>query len=191
MTQLSHRFIRSDLVQLSTLYFAILLFCVLISWPAPLNENRSWFMFVQVRILTLTLLGLAYGASEVHKPKFDQGLTLLALLGLNLLSLPLELACYAASFPATPVYWALGITFIDTIALFGLGIAISKLFHKIRLQALLPVLNIVIIVLLNTIDFGTGTVLISPLLAVTVLSPFHFAAMLVLAIATVVWLLRS
>jgi hypothetical protein len=190
MNSLSARLTRSDLLQLSTLYFAILLFSVLVSWPQGTAENRSWFVLVQVRIMALTLLGLAYGTSEIHKVKPEQRITLLALLCLGLFSLPLELACYAASFPETPIYWAMGITLLDTIAFFGLGLALSKMFHKIRLQALLPVINIVIMVLINTFDFGTGKIIISPLLAVTLLSPFHFAAMLVLAILTLLWLLK-
>ncbi len=159
--------------------------------PQALSENRSWFVFVQVRIITLTLLGLGYGSSEFNKSKGEQGMTLVALLALGILSLPLELACYAASFPETPLGWSLGITLLDTIAFFGLGLILSKVFHFIRLQALLPVVNIVLLVVLTTLDFGAGTVVVSPLLAVTLLSPFHFAAMLVLASLTAVWLLRS
>lgn len=190
MTALSQRLIRSDLLQLSTLYFAVLLFSVMISWPQGTSENRSWFMLVQVRIMTLTLLGLGYGTSEIHKSKSEQRITLLALLCLGILSIPIEIACYAASFPLTPWWWSLGITLIDTIAFFGMGLLVSKIFHSIRLQALLPVVSIVLMVLLTTLDFGTRIITVSPLLAATILSPVHFAVMLVLAGLTGLWLLR-
>ncbi len=188
MNTLSQRLTKSDLLQLSTLYFAILLFSVMISWPQGQGENRSWFMLVQVRIMTLTLLGLGYGTSEMQKNKSEQRFTLLALLCLGVLSIPLELACYAASFPITPWWWSIGITLLDTIAFFGLGLLLSKLFHSIRLQALLPVVNIVLMVLLTTLDFGTQIITVSPLLAATILSPVHFAVMLGLASLTGIWL---
>jgi hypothetical protein len=191
MVALSARLIRSDLIQLSTLFFAILLFSLMVSWPQGIEENRSWFIFVQTRIICLTLLGLGYGSQTFTMPKSEQRTTLLALLSLGVLSIPLEIACYAASFPDTVLGWSLGITLLDTVAFFGMGLGLSRLFHFVRLQALLPVINMVLLVLFMTFDFGVKTVIVNPLLAVTLLSPFHFAAMLGLTSLTLVWLLRS
>lgn len=188
MKALSYRLSRADLVQISTLFFAILLFCIMIGWPQNTSENRSWFILVQVRIVTMSILSFSYGAQQIHNPRSERRLTLLALLGLIFLSAPLEIACYAASFPNTAWWWAMGITLLDTVALFGLGAFVSMGLHKLRLQALLPVLNIVFIVLLMTLDFGLKASLLSPLLAVTVLSPLHLAVMLVLASLTLVWI---
>ena len=191
MTALSNRLVRSDFIQLSSLFFIIMVFGLMTSWPQGNEENRSWFILVQTRIICMTLLGLGYGTQTLKLSKTEQRTTLLALLMLGVLSIPLEVACYAASFPGTPLWWSLGITLLDTIAFFGMGLGLSKMFHLLRLQALLPVVNMVLLVLFITFDFGIKTVIVNPLLAVTLLSPFHFAAMLVLASLTAFWLLRS
>ena len=191
MTALSNRLVRSDFIQLSSLFFIIMVFGLMTSWPQGNEENRSWFILVQTRIICMTLLGLGYGTQTLKLSKTEQRTTLLALLILGVLSIPLEVACYAASFPGTPLWWSLGITLLDTIAFFGMGLGLSKMFHLLRLQALLPVVNMVLLVLFITFDFGIKTVIVNPLLAVTLLSPFHFAAMLVLASLTAFWLLRS
>jgi hypothetical protein len=191
MNALSTRLMRSDFIQLSTLFFAILLFSLMISWPQSQEENRSWYMLVQTRITGLTLLALGFGSQCAKAKKPEPLVTLLALLSLGVLTLPLEMAAYAASFPGTPLWWSLGITLLDTVAFFGLGVALAAVFHRLHLQALLPVVNLVIFVLFLTFDFGLPIVLMNSLLAVTVLSPYHLGAMLVATSLTALWIVRS
>ncbi len=188
---LSERLMRSDFVQVATLFFALLLFVLLATWPNSERANNSWFILSQARLVALTFLALAYGAGTSNKARLEQRSTVLALLVLVVLSLPLEIATYAASYPTTPFLWSFGLTLLDTLALFGLGLALGYVLSLIRLRGFMSIAVIGVLVGLFSVDQLLGVNLFNPLTTLHVVSPFHLAAMAIIAILSVWHLVRK
>lgn len=186
----STRLTRSDMLQLSVLFFAVLLVSSVTAWPTRPNEaNDSWFALSQARLGALSLLALGFGAVQSGFAKAEQGVTVLSLLALALLSTPLEVASYALSFPSQPLWYSLMLALLDSLALFGLGILLGKLLALIRLRALLPLAVPALLVGLVAADIWLGVALVSPLAAADALAPLHLGAMGAAALLTTFYLL--
>jgi hypothetical protein len=183
-TSLTERLTRSDFVQIATLFFALLVFVLLATWPSGERANNSWFILTQARMVALAFLALAYGAGSSNKPRAEQRNTALALLVLVILSLPLELAGYAASYPTTPMLWSFGLTLLDTLALFGLGLALGFLLTLIRLRGFISIAVIGALVGLFSVDQLLNFNLFNPLTTLHTVSPFHLGTMAVIAMLT-------
>jgi hypothetical protein len=188
---LSERLMRSDFVQVATLFFALLLFVLLATWPGGERANNSWFILTQARMVAFAFLALSYGAGTSNKGGLEQRSTLLALLVLAALSLPLEVASYAASYPTTPMLWSFGLTLLDTLALFGIGLGVGYLLTLIRLRGFISVAVIGVMVGLFSLDQLLNVNLFNPLTTLHIVSPFHLGAMTVLAILTVWHFVKS
>jgi hypothetical protein len=181
---LTERLIRSDFVQIATLYFALLLFVLLATWPSVERPNNSWFILTQARMIALTFLALSYGAGSSNKGVSEQRSTVLALVLLAALSLPLEVASYAASYPTLSLFWSFGITLLDTLALFGLGLALGQVLTYLRLRGFMSIVVVAVLVGLLSIDQLLAFNLFNPLIAVHSVSPLHLGVMAVIAILT-------
>ncbi|MGL4609554.1 MAG: hypothetical protein ACRCYY_07690 [Trueperaceae bacterium] len=187
---LNERLTRSDFVQITILFFALLVFVLVTTWPNTDRANNSWFIFTQARMIALTFLALAYGAGTSNKGRLEQRTTLSCLLILAVLSFPLELASYAASYPSTPVAWSFGITLLDTVALFGIGLAIGHVLSYAHARSFISIAVVLVIVGLFSIDQLLNVNVFNPLTTLHTVSPFHLAAMSVLAMVTTWTLVR-
>jgi hypothetical protein len=188
---LTERLTRSDFVQFATLFFAVLLFVLLSTWPSAERANNSWFVLTQARMVALAFLALSYGAGTSNKAGLEQRSTVLALLVLAALSLPLEIASYAASYPTTPLVWSFGLTLLDTLALFGLGLALGYLLGLLRLRGFLSIAVIGVLVGLFSVDQFLNVNVFNPLTTLHTVSPLHLGAMAVIAILTAWHLVRK
>ena len=174
---LSVRLARQDFLQVSVILFVMLLFAMLISWPSMQTQaNDSWFTIAQLRLASLVLIALGYGAytavselKQVHEVPY----TLLALLFLGLISSPLEVASYAASYPHTSLTWSLGLNLLDTVAFFGIGHALGHGLSRIRLAALVPMMVPALAVGIIALDIALGIPILNPLAALTGYSLWH------------------
>jgi hypothetical protein len=187
---LSERLTRSDFVQVATLFFALLLFVLLATWPSVERANNSWFVLTQARMVALAFLALSYGAGTSNKRGLEQRVTALALVLLAALTLPLEVASYAASYPTTPLTWSYGVTLLDTFALFGIGLGLGHVLSLLHLRGFISLAVIGILVGLFSIDQLLGVHLFNPLTTLHVVSPFHLATMSIIAILTLWSLIR-
>lgn len=187
---IAERFRGSDLVQLATLFFTIVLFSFFVSWPTRPAANNAYFAVSQLRLLGLSLLALGYGAHVLGQDRKLQRSTLGALLSLALLSSPLEVAAYTLSFPELPLVYSLGLGFLDPTALFGVGLVLAALLRFLRLSILLPLAVPALLVGFVFIDISLGVGLTSPLAALSGVAPLHLTLMSALAVATLGWLAR-
>ncbi len=190
-TNVVERLTRSDFMQVITIFFVVLLFVLLATWPSGERANNSWFILTQARMVAAAFLALAFGAGTSNKGGVEQRSTLLALLVLVVLSLPLEVASYAASYPVTPFAWSFGLTLLDTVALFGIGLLLGYLLTKIRLRGFISIAVIGVLVGLFSLDQLLHINIFNPLTTLHVVSPFHLAAMAIIAILTLWRLLRT
>jgi hypothetical protein len=188
---LTERLMRSDFVQFATLFFAVLLFVLLSTWPSNERANNSWFILTQARMVALAFLALSYGAGTSNKAGLEQRSTALALLVLGALSLPLEVASYAASYPTTPLAWSFALTLLDTLALFGIGLALGYFLTLIRLRGFLSIAVIGALVGLFSADQLLHVNVFNPLTTLHTVSPLHLGAMAVIAILTLWRLVRA
>ncbi len=186
----AERFRDSDLVQLGTLFFTVVLLSFFFAWPTRPAANNSYFAVSQVRLLSLALLALGYGAHVLKRERAYQRGTLGALTSLALLSSPLEVAGYALSFPELPLGYSLALAPLDTVALFGLGLALAASLHFLRLSVLLPLAVPALLVGFVFVDISLGVSVTSPLAALSGVAPWHLGLMSALALATVAWLSR-
>ncbi len=114
---LEERLRRTDMVQFLTLFFAVLIFVILTRWPTQRSvPNETWFALSQTRITVLALLALGYGSVYSLFSQRDRLLTCLALVSFVLMSIPFDIATFAASFPATPLWWSISLPLVDTVA---------------------------------------------------------------------------
>ena len=187
---------REDMTQLLLALLALLIFVLVISWPSDAQEaNNSWYTLEQVKIASLALLALSYGGSSSARSLNEQRLTLAALGCFHVLTLPLDAATYAASYPVTPLWWAPLLCAVDLTAFFGVGLALGGLLSAFRLRTLLPLA--VPLVLVGVVSFDvwmstwTARAVLNPFTAVTQVSAVHLAAAGLCAGATLFYLARA
>ncbi|MEM7738739.1 MAG: hypothetical protein AAF267_23470, partial [Deinococcota bacterium] len=148
---------QSDLLQLLFAYFVLLTFVLMVTWPQPGQPiNNSWFALEQTNVSALVILALIYGSwlSSTPRPKVRN--TLIALLCFQLLSLPLKMASFAASFPGVPLWWSLITISLTVIAFFGFGLALGRAFDAINLGLLKPLTAPLVIGGAFALDVGMG-----------------------------------
>ena len=187
---------REDMTQLLMALLALLIFVLVISWPSDAQEvNNSWYTLAQVKVTSLALLALAYGGSSSARSLNEQRLTLAALGCFHVLTLPLDAATYAASYPITPFWWAPLLCAVDLIAFFGVGLALGALLSALRLRTLLPLAVPLILVGVVSFDVWMSTwiaqAILNPFTAVTQLSAVHLAVAGLCAGATLFYLVRA
>ena len=187
---------REDMTQLLMALLALLIFVLVISWPSDAQEaNNSWYTLAQVKVASLALLALAYGGSSSARSLNEQRLTLAALGCFHALTLPLDAATYAASYPITPVWWAPLLCTVDLIAFFGVGLALGTLLSALRLRTLLPLAVPLILVGVVSFDVWMSTwiaqAILNPFTAVTQFSAVHLAVAGLCAGATLFYLVRA
>ena len=191
MLLLERRLQRSDMVQTFTLCFATLIFVLTSRWPSEgATTNEAWFALAQTRLVLLALLGLGFGSAYANRAGQHRAVTGMAVASFALLTIPLDLAAYAGSFPATPLWWTLVLPPIDTVAFYGMGLLLGKILSTIRLSALLPVAVPGVIVAFIAVDVRLGLNLVNPMTSSVVVAPYHLALMSLVALTTVALLSR-
>lgn len=192
MKLLERRLQRSDMVQTFTLCFAALVFVLTSRWPSLGSPgNEAWFALAQTRLVLLALLGLGFGSAYAERPGEQRAVTGMAVLSFALLTVPLDIAAYAGSFPATPLWWTLLLPLVDTTAFYGLGLALGKLLGLLRLTALLPVAVPGLIVAFIALDVRLGANLLNPMTSSVSPAPLHLALMGFVAAITLTVLARG
>lgn len=176
-----------DLIQVATLLLAVLIFVLVMRWPLDSSQaNESWYAFGQTRLVTLALLALSYGSLFTSRPVRSRVTTGLALITLALMTIPFDVAAYASSFPATPLWWSLILPVIDTGAFYGIGLAIGWLLARLRLGAILPLVIPAVLIAMVAFDVRTRTRLLNPLSASIEVASGHLALMTAVLALTVV-----
>jgi hypothetical protein len=178
----------SDFTQVATLVFAALVLALVTVWPsAPRSVNESWYAFAQTRSVVLALLALGFGASAAREGSRRSVTTAVAVAIVALLATPLEIAAYAATYPATPLWWSFAGIAVAPSAYFALGLLLGGLATRLRVGALLPLLVPGVLVGLLLLDLRLGWTAFNPLTSALQVSVRYAAAMSALALATVVW----
>ena len=170
-----------DVLQVLGLFLAAQLFIIAVRWPGQGGSNETWFALAQARLLMLALASLAYGAAEQGRDRASRAATLGALVAFAALSAPFDIACYAASYPAVPLWWSAALAFPETVAYFGLGLALGRAAAWARLGALLPLLVPAVLVAAVWLDVRTGVNALDPLTAPLAVAPVHGVVVLVLS----------
>ncbi len=190
-TAVAERLRTPDLLQVLALFLAALLFVLAVRWPGQGEANEAWFALAQTRMTLLALAALGYGAAEGRLPRHQRRVTAAALMVFVAVSLPFDVAAYAASFPAVPLLWAACLPFLEVPAYFGMGILLGRLAHRLRVTALLPLLVPALLVAGIALDVRLGVDVIDPLTAPLRVSWVHLAVITTLAAATVLALTRG
>ena len=165
---LGKRLARADFSQFTTLFFAILVVSFMFAWPdSPAQANNSWYSVVQLRLFLLAFLALGYGGSSSYKSRLEQRLTLGAILTLAVLSIPFEVAGYAASYPRASLVGSLALSLLDTVALFGLGLLCGYALSKLQIRFLLPLVVPAVLAGLIALDVVLGLELLPPFIFTT------------------------
>ncbi len=176
---------RSDMLQVLAVFLAALVFVLATRWPGgPAAPNEAWFSLAQTRLTLLALVGLAYGAAVSQEDRAEQGATAASLAAFALLSMPFDLATYAASYPAVPLGWTLGLPFLEVVAYYGIGVVLGRAATAGHLRALLPIVVPAVLAAAVYFDVRLGLNLLNPLTAAVRVSLAHLLAMAGLSVAT-------
>jgi hypothetical protein len=180
----------ADAQQYLTLYLGALMFALLATWPTQGGaSNDAWFTLAYVRAAGLGLLGLGFGVATQGAGRRDQLVGAAMLTCFALLGLPLELAAYAASYPATPLSWVLVLPVLSVIAMYALGLPVGRLLHSIRLTSLAPLVVPALLGGMVALDLGTGVSALNPITAAVRVSLHHLVLLLVaVGCLALVWL---
>ncbi|MEX2535833.1 MAG: hypothetical protein WD273_09585 [Trueperaceae bacterium] len=184
LRQLVQRIVLPDAQQYLTLYLIALLFALMASWPtaaAPVND--AWFALAYARAAALGLLSLGYGATLAAADRREQRLVAAMLALFALLALPLEIAAYAASYPATALSWVLPLPALTALAMYALGLLLGKVLLAIRLHPLIPIVVPAALAGMVALDMTIGVNLLNPFTAAVRVSWPHLT-MLLLAVLT-------
>jgi hypothetical protein len=185
---LEERLREPDVTQVATVVMAALVLALITLWPAtPRATNESWYGFAQTRGVVLALLALGFGtAASAERPR--RSAVTAAVVGvIALLCVPLELAAYAATYPATPLWWPLASIAVATWAYVGVGVALGALARRLHVSVFLPLLVPGVVVGLLLLDLRLGWTVFNPLTASLEVSPWYGAATAALALLTLVW----
>lgn len=165
-----------DSQQYLALYLIGLLFALMASWPtadSPIND--AWFTLAYTRAAALGLLGLGYGASMAGARTEERVVTAAMLALFAVLALPLELAAYAASYPATPLAWVIPLPALTALAMYGVGTVLGGSLRALRLQPLTPIAVPALLGGMVALDVWIGFNLLNPFTAAVRTSWVHLA----------------
>lgn len=187
LAALTERLARTDMLQLLALLFGLLLVIGTVAWPSGgARVNESWYSLAPARNALLALAAAGFGAAitgvaaEQHGPHSwrpgQAALTLAALLVWALLTLPIEVASYAATYPAVGLGWSQLVTALTIPAYFGLGLLLGRLTALLRAVWLLPLLVPAVMVGLGWLDLRLDRTLFNPWTAVLAPSPYALVA---------------
>lgn len=155
-----------DSVQVATLVLAAAVIALVTAWPTPgQSVNESWYTFAQVRSVLVALLALGYGASAAIEPLHRAVSTAAMVMVVALTLIPLEVAAYAASYPATPLWWPLATVPLAAAGYLVMGIGLGRVARALRIGAFLPLLVPTLVVGLVVIDVRFGWTTLNPLTA--------------------------
>lgn len=178
-TETSRRLTEPHAQQYLSLYLVALLFALFASWPAHgAVPNDSWFSLAYVRAGLLSLLGLGYGVANTSTGTAARRSTAAMLSLFALLALPLEVAAFAASYPAIPLAWLVVLPVPTVLAMFALGLVLGLFLDLIRLRLLAPLVVPAALVGLVMFDISVGLNLLNPLTAAVQVSLPHLAVIL-------------
>lgn len=177
---LGRRVTQPDAQQYLALYFISLLFALMASWPTPGSPiNDAWFTLAYTRAAALGLLGLGYGAAKVGERPQERALIAIMLALFAVLALPIEVAAYAASYPATPLSWVLPLPALTALAMYALGLLLGRFLQLLRLHPLTPIVVPAALAGMVALDVSVGTNLLNPFTAAVRVSWAHLALLLV------------
>jgi len=176
--RLEARLCESDSVQVGTLLMVALVVAFATVWPSPGQiSNESWYAFAQVRSVLVALLALGYGASAASESLERRLATASMVVVFALLTLPLEVATYAATYPATPLWWSLVTIPLAAAGYTVLGVVVGRVTRALRLGVLLPVVVPLLLVVLLLLDVRFGWTIANPLTAAVAVSPWFLMTM--------------
>lgn len=188
---LEERVRSGDVTQVATLVLAALVVTLVTVWPSTVGaSNESWYAFSQARAVILALLAIGFGATAVAEAPRRSAATAVVVVVLALLAIPLELASFAATYPATPVWWPLLTIAVAPAGYFAVGLLLGRAARAVRLGAFLPLLVPAVVVGMLVLDIRLGWTVVNPLTAALAVSPPFAVASSALAVATVVWATR-
>lgn len=202
---LTNRLARSDMAQILTLFLAVMVVVLGISWPSAGSfANESWFSLAPARNAFLALAAAGFGASQgllgvqgphVRPRSYAEWLTearftLLALLVWVLLTMPFEFISHAASFPAVSAWYSLVMSLITVPAYYGLGMLLRKVCLTLRVPWLLTLAVPAVILVLAWLDLQLDVTFFNPWTAALAPSPYP-AVMGLAALLTVLYLVAA
>jgi len=191
LERITRRLQQSDVLQLLFGYFVLLTFVLLVTWPPPgQTVNNSWYALEQTNIIALVVLALAYSSWLSDAPPRELQDTLAALISFQVLSLPLKIGSYAATFPGVPLWWALLIVTLTVVAFFGIGLAVGRGFDALRLGVLKPLSAPIIVAAVFGLDVSVGRPLLNPFGSLAEPSWTYGITIGVLSLAVIVYLWR-
>lgn len=189
---LERRVTQSDAQQYLALYFISLLFALMATWPTPGSPiNDAWFTLAYTRAAALGLLGLGYGATKVSERPQERALVAVMLALFAVLALPLEVAAYAASYPATPLSWVLPLPALTVLAMYAVGLLLGRLLQLLRLHPLTPIVVPAALAGMVAVDVSMGINLLNPFTAAVRVSWAHLALLLAAVVALLIVQSRS
>lgn len=167
-----------DAVQVATLVMAALVIVLATVWPTPgQGSNEAWYAFAQARSVILALLALGYGASAAAEYGRRAVATACLVLVIALVTIPFEVAAYAASYPATPLWWSLVSIPAAAIGYVVAGVVLGRAARALRIGVMLPILVPATLAGLLFADLQLGWTVFNPLTAATNVAPWHLVAM--------------
>lgn len=181
----------ADMIQVLALFLATLFFVLAVRWPAGVGSNEAWFTLAPTRVTLLGLIAFAFGAAEASQAPGRRGATAGALLLLTAASAPFDVATYAASYPATPLWWSAAIPFLEVLGYLTLGTALGRVAARLRVAAFLTLLVPAVYAGLAWLDVYLGLGVFNPLAVAVHVSWRHAATMGALAAVGGVWLWRD
>ena len=185
--RLDARFRDSDAVQVATLVMAALVVTLGFAWPTPgQGANESWYPFAQARSVILALLALGYGASAAVEPPRRAVVTGIMVLVVALVAIPFDVAAYAASYPATPLWWSLVSIPLAATGYLVAGVALGRLARALRFGVMLPILVPATLAGLLFADLQLGWTVFNPLTSALNVSPWFLVSMSTLSLVGVV-----
>jgi hypothetical protein len=188
VASLETRLRASDVTQIATLVMAALVVALALAWPsAPGASNEAWYGFAQARGVIVALLAMGFGATAASERARRGVASGLVVVLIALLTVPLEIAAYAATYPATPLWWsAVGVT-LAPAAYFAIGVGLGAVATRARLRLFLPLLVPALLIGLVVLDVRLGGTVFNPLTAPLEVSGTYVLVSSLLALAAVAW----
>lgn len=208
------RLSRQDMLQGMTVLLAALCLVLALRWPSGAAlVNDSWYVLAPVRCALLALAGLAWGTAlgcrprqrdlgeayvpSPHAPPLDHPgwryevlATLVAVVGLVVVTTPFDVLTYAATYPTTSLAWSLAAPLLAAVGYFGLGLALGRLARLSHTVALLPLLVPAVLAGAVWLDLALGVRLLNAYFAAVEPSVYFAVVMSVLSVVAVVVALR-
>ncbi len=187
VARLDARFRDGDAVQVATLVMAALVVTLATVWPTPgQGANESWYPFAQGRSVFLALLALGYGASAAAESPRRAVVTGIMVFVIALVTIPFEVAAYAATYPATPLWWSLVSIPLAATGYLVAGVGLGRLARALRIGVMLPILVPATLAGLLFADLQLGWTVFNPLTSALNVSPWFVVSMSTLSLVGLV-----